>query len=224
MDIRDESLEVDLLRLDLEPPGLDLREVQHIVEQAEKVASISLYDLEPRPRLRGGIATEHQVGVAQDRGERCPKLVAQVGQKLALGPVLGFRPVALRSLSLRLVSRHGIPHRSGQARARELRLDEVVGGAGTKSAMVDLSIVLPRQHDDRSAEPERASLFEEGESIVWAEPVVEEADVMRIACECGPCFACGPHPIQVVLVRSDLVEEVSRNDVVVLVVLYEKEA
>ena len=78
-------------RLDVDEAGLDLRQVEHVVDQVEQVRA-ALRDRVERFALRRAqraIALQ-QLRVANHAVERRAQLVAHVGQELALGARRGF--------------------------------------------------------------------------------------------------------------------------------------
>ena len=79
--------------LDLQLPGLDLRQVENVVDQLEQVlaAGADRADVVAALGLVAvvGVADE-QLGEAEDAVERRANLVAHVGQELALGAVGGL--------------------------------------------------------------------------------------------------------------------------------------
>ena len=88
--------------------GLDLGEVEHVVDQAEQVAAVALDALEHGLRLLRRLAVdavEDQLGVAEDGVERRAQLVAHVGEELRL--VLA-RDRELLALLLDLVEQVGV--------------------------------------------------------------------------------------------------------------------
>ena len=67
--------------------GLDLRQVKHVIDQAEEMLAIALHAIEHAARLLRHLAidtVEHQLGIAQDGIERRAQLVAHVGEELRL--------------------------------------------------------------------------------------------------------------------------------------------
>ena len=67
--------------------GLDLGEIEHVVDQAEQVLAVALHALQHALRLVRQIAVEavgHHLGVAEDGVERRAQLVAHVGEELRL--------------------------------------------------------------------------------------------------------------------------------------------
>src|SRR5262249_9112855 len=74
-------------QLELHPAGLDLREIQDVVDQGEPVFGGDGYLLQighqpPAVQVSGLLL--QQLAVADDRVERGPQLVRHVGQELAL--------------------------------------------------------------------------------------------------------------------------------------------
>src|SRR5262245_2058370 len=67
--------------------GLDLREVEHVIDEAEKVFAVGLKALKHLPHLLRRFAVdvvENKLGVAENGVERGAQLVAHVGQELRL--------------------------------------------------------------------------------------------------------------------------------------------
>ena len=85
----DQRLEGELDRPQIHPPGLDLRQVEHGVDQRQQVLAADQDLLEVLVLLgRQHVlrAAHDQPGEADDRVERRPQLVAHVGEEDALGP------------------------------------------------------------------------------------------------------------------------------------------
>ncbi len=73
---------------DVEPAGLDLREVQDVVEESQQVLAVAVYDVQVVALRLGDLRRVHQdLGVSQDRRQRRADLMAHVGQELALGAI-----------------------------------------------------------------------------------------------------------------------------------------
>ncbi len=112
-------------RAELHPAGLDLREVQHLVDHAQEVFAARLHDLHALPVAGRELAILHQhLGVADDAVERRAQLVAHVGEKRALravGGVGGFLGVAelLGALGHELFQPDAFALRLAQAPAHE---------------------------------------------------------------------------------------------------------
>ena len=108
-DVLDQRLDLNVFRVGGHAVGLDLREVEHVVDEAEQVAGVGLYL--PDIGEHGGVAgvlhllLQH-LAVADDGGQRRAKLVAHVGEELALravgglGGVLGGVQLGLGELAL----------------------------------------------------------------------------------------------------------------------------
>ena len=70
------------------PPGLDLGQIEHVVDQAEQVAAVGLDVGERLAQFGRHLAVElveDDLGEAQDRVQRRAQLVAHVGQEFRLG-------------------------------------------------------------------------------------------------------------------------------------------
>ena len=79
----------------LELARLDLGEVEHVVDEAEEVVPAPLDHVDARAVLVGeGLVAAEELGVAEDAVERCPELVAHLGEERALGTVGGLGAVA----------------------------------------------------------------------------------------------------------------------------------
>ena len=97
--------------IELELAGLDLGEVQHLVDEAEQVGAGAMHALERFQRLFGAEARrvgDHHLGQPDDGVERRAQLVAHAGDELRLvlarllqagGSCPGFRRTAARSRS-----------------------------------------------------------------------------------------------------------------------------
>ena len=69
----------------LELAGLDLGQVEHVVDQAEQMLAVGPAPDRARRAFVGALAVEpveHELGEAEDRVERRAQLVAHVGQEL----------------------------------------------------------------------------------------------------------------------------------------------
>ena len=75
--------------LHLHAPGLDLGQVEDVVDQVEQVlaAGVDRVQVLHHLRLVLVVAPTQHIGEAQDRVHRCADLVAHVGQEIALGAV-----------------------------------------------------------------------------------------------------------------------------------------
>ena len=78
-------------RVQLELAGLDLGEVEQVVDEAEQVVGRGLDRLEALPLVLGQRRVEDQLGHAEDGVHGGADLVADVGQELVLGPVRRLR-------------------------------------------------------------------------------------------------------------------------------------
>ena len=68
-------------------PGLDLRQIEHIIDQAQQVLAVRLKPFEYAEHLLGWLtvsAIRHQFGIAEDSVKRCAQLVAHISQELRL--------------------------------------------------------------------------------------------------------------------------------------------
>ena len=100
-------------RVQLELAGLDLGEVEHVVDDAEQGVGRRLDRLQVLPLVVGQGRVEGQLGHAEDGVHGGADLVADVGQELALGPVgrlrrlLGLAQLLLGPLALGDVADEG---------------------------------------------------------------------------------------------------------------------
>ena len=78
-------------RVQLQLAGLDLGEVEQVVDDAEQVVGRGLDRLEALPLVLGQRRVEGQLGHAEDGVHGGADLVADVGQELVLGPVRRLR-------------------------------------------------------------------------------------------------------------------------------------
>src|SRR6516225_1522233 len=65
--------------------GLDLGQIEHVIDESEQVFAVGLKAFEYAKHLLGRLAVSavrHQFGVTQDGVERCAQLVTHIGQKL----------------------------------------------------------------------------------------------------------------------------------------------
>ena len=102
LDVPDELADLERLQEQVHPAGLDLGEVQDVVDQPEQVLAGRVDPLEVREeRLLVevlGLLLEH-LGVADDGVQRRPQLVAHVRQELRL-VLAGLGKLAVRLLEL----------------------------------------------------------------------------------------------------------------------------
>ena len=115
---RDHLRHVEALAEDLHLAGLDLRDVEDVVDQAQQVApgGEDLLEVGDEALLAQvvGLLLEH-LAVADDGVERRAQLVAHVGQEGALGAVRGHRLVAReRQLALGLLEGIVLPGQLGR--------------------------------------------------------------------------------------------------------------
>ena len=114
-----------------ELPGLDLGEVEHVVDQPEQMLAVGLHPLQHAAHFfrRFAVdAVEDQFGVAEDGVERRAQLVAHIGEELRL--VLA-RDVELAALVLDLVKQSRVLDRQHRLRGEGLHQ---VDGIGRKCA------------------------------------------------------------------------------------------
>ena len=110
-----ELRKVDRLGPELHLAGLDLRQIEHVVDQLQQVPGAGEDVAEVLPVLRRDrpdLAVVHQLGEADDRVERRAQLVRHVGEELALEPVGLLHPRAsscLRSVMSRMALDTSVP-------------------------------------------------------------------------------------------------------------------
>src|SRR4029077_4413722 len=83
-------------RLQLQPPGLDFRKIEDVVDQSQKGASGLLDSGQVFPLLVREPGIERQFRHTDDGVHRGADLVAHIGQKIALGASRCFRPYLCR--------------------------------------------------------------------------------------------------------------------------------
>ena len=86
-DVLDDAFGQHRLRRELERPGLDAGDVEHLVDEVEEVASASEDLLDRVASVLVEVLGLEQLGEAEHRVERSSQLVAHARQELALGPV-----------------------------------------------------------------------------------------------------------------------------------------
>ena len=94
--------EIDRLGTEVELAGLDLREIEHVVDELQQVAAARqdvAEELLVLRRRRIDLAVVQQLGEADDRVERRAQLVRHVREELALEPVR-FLDAAVLQLEL----------------------------------------------------------------------------------------------------------------------------
>ena len=90
--IEDQHVEFDRHRVQCQAPGLDLRQIQHLVDQIQQMVSglQGFIDEGPVSPVECLIQL-HQLCKTQDGVERCSQLMAHARQELALGAVGALR-------------------------------------------------------------------------------------------------------------------------------------
>ena len=80
------AVKVDILQVELEPSGLDLRHVEHVVDDVEQVFAAAVNVAAVLDILVGAERAEHSrfhdLGETDDGIQRRAQLVAHVGEKL----------------------------------------------------------------------------------------------------------------------------------------------
>ena len=87
IDLVDQRRELHRLRIELELAGLDLGEVEHLVDEAEQVRAGAVHALQRLQRLLRAEARrvgDHHLGQPDDGVERRAQLVAHAGDELRL--------------------------------------------------------------------------------------------------------------------------------------------
>jgi hypothetical protein len=82
----DQVCKVDRDRLDLEPIGLDLGEIEDIVDQRAQVAAVVDDGLQCLAPINVAVVCKRGLCEADDRGQRRADLVAHVGEEFRLRP------------------------------------------------------------------------------------------------------------------------------------------
>ena len=94
--------EWDRLGRNRQPPALDARDVEDLVDELEQVASAAEDVVHILALTVGQTIELEELTETDDRVQRCPELVAHAGEELALGAVRGVgasaRPEQLRAL------------------------------------------------------------------------------------------------------------------------------
>ena len=86
-----QAVQVKFLFLQRDAPGLDLRDLQHVVDDGQQVLAAAVDRFQVLALRRGQVGvTRQQLAEAQDGVERRAQLVAHVGQENALGLVGGL--------------------------------------------------------------------------------------------------------------------------------------
>ena len=126
-------------------PGLDLGEVEQVIDEAEQVVGRGLDRPQALPLVLGQRRVEHQFGHAEDGVHGRADLMADVGQELVLGPIGRLRRL-LRLPQLRVQSpafRDVLHHRDdvgGPARRVTLEGD-VQLTPDDRAAFVDITLL-----------------------------------------------------------------------------------
>ena len=104
---------------------------------------------------------------------------------------------------------------------RDLPLDQIIVGARAHGIEVDLSSALPGEHDHGAAAASGDGLDEELEAISGAEVVIEQIDVVALTLDLSERLVIELDPIELVTMVLDLLEEISCDEKVLLVILDE---
>ncbi len=105
-----ERVEIDLLAVQREAPGLELREVEQVADQALQAVGLGEHDVERRLLLVGVVEDPvgDQLHVALDRRQRGAQLVRDAHQEVALVlvrlPQLARHPLEARGEQAELVA------------------------------------------------------------------------------------------------------------------------
>jgi hypothetical protein len=156
-DVADQLGDVELFEVEVHPAGLDLREVQDVVDEPEQVLAGRVDPLEIGQEGVGvellGLLLEH-LGVADDRVQGRAQLVRHVGQEVGLVLAGDFQ---LTAFLLDLLEKEGVL--DGELRlARQHREQpddrrgERAGGLAANHQHADDAIVADQRHGDEGAE------------------------------------------------------------------------
>ena len=87
----EQILEVETLRLETQATGLDLGQIQHIIQQFQQILAGLIDQFQTIARLAvWGAFMQHHSRHAQHAIERGSDLVPHIGKKFGLGPICGF--------------------------------------------------------------------------------------------------------------------------------------
>src|ERR1051326_5457317 len=103
-----------------------------------------------------------------------------------------------------------------EQRRVDLSLDEVVGGAGAHGREVDVAVALAREEDQRRGDAGATGVVQELESVVLAEAIVDEHEVVAVACDRVERGVERRDPVELEARATALAEEIAREDEVVL--------
>ena len=94
----DDVLQRIVRKRQCELPGLDLRQIEHVVDEPEKVAAVGLNALQhlahPLRRITIDVV-ENKLGVAEDGVQWCAQFVAHIGEELRFVFAFALELVAL---------------------------------------------------------------------------------------------------------------------------------
>src|SRR5215213_2991129 len=151
------------------------------------------------------------------------------GQELVLGAVGRLRLEALLLLAretdplvLHALLLDGVADRALQQSGIHLPLDQIIRRSGPHRLEVDLQVPLARHQDDGSRAVALARRLQQLEPGPGPQAEIEQRDVEVVASDPLDRRLVARHPLQLETVAVDLVQEVSREDVVVLIILDEK--
>ena len=94
----DDVLERVVRKIERQFTGLDFRQIEHVIDQAEEVLAVGVQAIEHLAHLVRRLAVdvvENKLGVAEDGVERGAQLVAHVGEELRLVLACDLELVAL---------------------------------------------------------------------------------------------------------------------------------
>ncbi len=96
------AAQINVAFIQRDAPGLDFRQIQHLIDERQQMLAAALNNRQTLPRLRRQIRRmRQQLGKAENRVERGAEFVAHIGEKRAFG-VIGGIGLARGFLQLRV--------------------------------------------------------------------------------------------------------------------------
>jgi hypothetical protein len=105
-----------------------------------------------------------------------------------------------------------------------LALGKIVGRARPHRLEIDLAIALPGQHDERRRRSHLDRLAHQLQAVALAQAIIDQADVVPCLRDHRQRLGPGRHPFQLECAAERLRQQLAGQNVVVLVILDQKDA
>ena len=198
-----------------------LRRSRHLLEQqvAGFVAMGVVDGLEP---VQIEQHDRHQLAMPVGARQGLDQIVAKQNPIGEAGQLIELRH--LRQSPLGAMALDRIADRPVEQRRGHLALGEIVGGAGPHRLEIDLAIALPGQHDEGCGRSQLDRLAHQLQPVALAQAVVDQVDVVPGLRDHRQRLVPRRHPFQLEGAAEGLRQQLAGQDVVVLVVLDQKDA